>query len=309
MLTIEADAAGQRVDNFLLRELRAIPKSVIYRILRQGQVRVNSGRIGPDYRLHTGDLLRIPPVYTKPDTPKTKIPAHVLDKLPTIILHEDEDFLVFDKPSGMAVHGGTGIDYGIINALRVLRPHSTFLELAHRLDRETSGCLLLAKNRSALLHVHQLLRHGGIDKRYLTLLSGHWRGGVRDVDYPLEQNTRRGGERHTTIDTEGKRASTRFTPVTKYADACFVEARLDTGRTHQIRAHAAAIGHPVAGDQKYGAKSFNQRMRTLGLKRLFLHAHTLALPALCGTRKIHVKAPLSDDLQRILTRLEKSSAA
>ncbi|MGA7799730.1 MAG: 23S rRNA pseudouridine(955/2504/2580) synthase RluC [Gammaproteobacteria bacterium] len=303
--TVEVDPedADQRVDNFLMRHLKGVPRSRIYRILRRGEVRVNGRRTGPEYRICAGDKVRIPPVRTGAVSAAGPVP--VPPGLASSILYEDDRFLVLDKPAGMAVHGGSGVSHGVIEALRALRPQARFLELAHRLDRDTSGCLLVAKRRSALRAVHELLRTGGVEKRYLALVQGRWQGGVRSVDAPLRKNQLRSGERMVRVDATGKSAHTLFRPVTAFGQATLVEAELGTGRTHQIRVHAAHIGHPIAGDEKYGDPAFNRAMRSLGVRRLFLHAHSLAFSEPGGDREVHVSAPLAADLRSVLDVLEQ----
>ena len=300
---ISADLAGQRIDNFLLNRLKGAPRSLIYRILRRGEVRVNKGRIRPGYRLQAGDMLRIPPVRLAQRTPARPHQA-LLERLDAAILYEDSRILVVNKPAGVAVHGGSGVKYGIIEALRALRPTQPYLELVHRLDRDTSGCLLIAKKRSALRRLHELLRGTGIDKRYLALVKGRWQGGRRVVDAPLRKNVLRSGERQVRVDETGKAARSIFRPISVGEQASLVEVQLETGRTHQIRVHAASIGHPVAGDEKYGEARFNRQMRAAGLERLFLHARSLRFQLAEGELPIEVEAPLDDDLRRVLDKLE-----
>ena len=302
-LDISAEQAGQRIDNFLLRFLKGVPKSRIYRLLRKGEVRVNKGRIKPTYRLQSGDQVRIPPLRVSESKPASPSGQSV-QKLADAILYEDERLLVLNKPAGMAVHGGSGLSFGVIEALRVLRPQAPYLELVHRLDRDTSGCLLIAKRRSELRMLHELLRNGGVDKRYLLLAQGDWSQGSYRVNAALKKNLLRGGERMVRVDEDGKTALTHFHYLDSYGGASLMEAELKTGRTHQIRVHAAHAGHPLAGDEKYGAADFNRRMRTLGLKRLFLHAHTVAFADSERHRSIHVSAPLSADLRKLIQLLE-----
>ncbi|MEN8762706.1 MAG: 23S rRNA pseudouridine(955/2504/2580) synthase RluC [Thiogranum sp.] len=302
---ISTEQAGQRIDNFLLRFLKGVPKSRVYRLLRKGEVRVNKGRIKPEYRLKSGDQVRIPPVrvaQTKPASPGVESVQTLADS----ILYEDERLLVLNKPSGMAVHGGSGLSYGVIEALRVLRPQAPYLELVHRLDRDTSGCLLIAKRRSELRMLHELLRKGEVDKRYLLLAQGDWSQGPYRVTAALKKNLLRGGERMVRVDEDGKTALTHFHFLDSYEGASLMEAELKTGRTHQIRVHAAYAGHPLAGDDKYGDKDFNRQMRRLGLKRLFLHAHTVAFEDNERHRNIHVSAPLSADLRKLIQQLEEA---
>jgi 23S rRNA pseudouridine955/2504/2580 synthase len=306
LVTVAPDEAGQRIDNFLARHLKGVPPSHVYRILRRGEVRVNSGRIRARYKLKTGDRVRIPPVQLMPETMKTT-PAKGLLAIEDRILFENTHLMVIDKPAGIAVHGGSGIRHGIIEALRAVRPDAPFLELVHRLDRETSGCLLVAKRRSALRALHEQLRAGTMSKRYLALLRGPWQGGSRCVDAALRKNQLQGGERVVRVDEAGKEALTRFHPLSSHGVASLADVELKTGRTHQIRVHAAHIGHPLAGDEKYGDTEFNRLMRDFGLRRLFLHAHQLAFADPAGDRIICVTAPLEQDLQRVLDKLDHDS--
>ncbi len=303
-LQVATEHVGQRIDNFLLRELKGLPKSRVYRILRRGEVRVNGSRVKPDYRLCSGDRLRIPPLRLEHSEP-LRPPDRVMDRLSAAVLYEDDDIIALNKPSGLAVHRGSGLGYGLIEALRMLRPQQGFLELVHRLDRDTSGCLLLAKTPEGLRAAHDALRSGTADKRYLALVRGRWERGSELVRLPLSRDLLRGGERVVAVNSSGRPALTRFVPVTIRAEASLLEAVIGTGRTHQIRVHAAALGHPVAGDDKYGDSGFNQHMKILGLKRLFLHAHSLSMP-LRG-REITVSAPLNPDLQQVLELISIAS--
>lgn len=307
ILAVATEDAGQRIDNFLLRHLKGVPRSLVYRILRRGEVRVNKGRIKPEYRVRAGDQVRIPPVRTGQPAPGPG--GGAAGRLEDRIIYEDERLLVVDKPAGMAVHGGSGLSFGVIEALRAARPDARFLELVHRLDRETSGCLLIAKRRSELRMLHDLLRSGGVDKHYLALVRGRWTAGERLVELPLLKNQLRSGERIVTVDAAGKAADSRFRPLEIYPGASLVEVELGTGRTHQIRVHGAHIGHPLAGDEKYGDAEFNRRMRELGLRRLFLHAHSLGFSDPESGRAIQVSAPLPDELRAVLDRLAEADTA
>ena len=309
IVEVEAERAGQRIDNFLLATLKGVPKSRIYRMLRKGEVRVNKGRIKANYRVQSGDAVRIPPMRVAEENAPANPGSRVLSRIEASIIAEDKGFLVLNKPSGIAVHGGSGLNYGVIEALRVLRPDAPYLELVHRLDRETSGCLLIAKRRSVLRELHRLLRENGVDKRYLALLKGCWQGGERRVNAPLLKNTLRSGERVVTVSEEGKAAASIFRPVEVFADASLVEVSLLTGRTHQIRVHAASIGHPIAGDEKYGDEGFNRQMKAHGLRRLFLHAQSLrfSLEALDEQAlEQQFTAPLGDELETVLNSLRTS---
>lgn len=302
-IEVGEDGVGQRIDNFLLKTLKGVPKSRIYRILRKGEVRVNRGRIKPEYRLKIGDLVRIPPI--RVSEPRESVPPgeRIQKLIEQNILYEDKGLLVLNKPSGLAVHGGSGVSFGVIEALRALRPEARFLELAHRLDRDTSGCLVIAKKRSALRAFHELLRGNGMDKYYLTLVKGRWQGGKRRVEAPLRKNVLKSGERVVRVSEDGKPSLSIFTPVAIYKDCSLMRVKLVTGRTHQVRVHAQFCGHPIAGDDKYGDTAFNRQMAERGLKRLFLHAAQLHF-TLPESATIHVEAPLENSLQALLKRLE-----
>lgn len=304
ILAIESGYEGQRIDNFLLNYLKGVPKSFVYRILRRGEVRVNKGRIKASYRLQVGDQVRIPPVRVAEKRDHRKIDQRQLDRLEGAILYEDKRLLVLNKPSGIAVHGGSGLSFGVIEMLRQLRPDERQLELVHRLDRETSGCLLIAKRRSALRTLHELMRTNGIDKRYLALLNGNWSRERIEVDAPLLKNTLQGGERMVQVDPRGKEARTRFRVRQRYHDCMLVEARLMTGRTHQIRVHAAHLGSPILGDEKYGDNEANRRIRQAGLKRLFLHAETLRFRWPDDKQDACFRAPLEPAMSELLCMLE-----
>ncbi len=303
-VSIDEGSAGQRIDNFLLKCLKGVPKSRIYRILRKGEVRVNKGRVKPDYRLKQGDCVRIPPVRVSETSAPVRPGERILKLLEQRILYEDKGLLILNKPSGMAVHGGSGISFGIIEGLRAMRPQAPFLELAHRLDRETSGCLVIAKKRSALRAFQELLRSGGMDKYYLTLVRGRWSGGKRGIDVPLRKNTLKSGERVVRVADDGKAALSIFEPITIYPNASLMRVKLITGRTHQVRVHAMHAGHPIAGDAKYGDNEFNKAMGKIGLKRLFLHASRLKFQLPDAVKPIEVEAPLDEELQQVLERCQ-----
>ena len=302
-VNVSADEAGQRIDNFLARHLKGVPKSHIYRILRRGEVRVNSGRIRAQYKLCAGDTVRIPPVRISASTP-AKINHG--QRLEPFIQYENERCLVLNKPPGIAVHGGSGLSYGVIEALRAQRPQAPYLELAHRLDRETSGCLVLAKRRSFLRAFQEQLRNGDVVKKYLALVAGDWKGGKQTVDVALRKNQLQGGERMVSVDASGKQAISIFSPVSRYSGATLVEVELKTGRTHQIRVHGTHIGHPLAGDQKYGDPVFNRQMRDLGLRRMLLHAHMIEFTDPYNDELITVSTPLGDDFKAVLDQLESA---
>ena len=304
---ISADHAGQRIDNYLMCQLNGVPKSLVYRIVRKGEVRVNKGRIKPEYRLKEGDMVRIPPVRQAEKKAPGKASDKVLQQIESRILFEDKRILVINKPSGLAVHGGSGLSYGLIEALRELRPNDKNLELVHRLDRDTSGCLIIAKKRSALRRLHEQLREGSMDKRYMTLLKGKWKGTSKWVDAPLLKNVIKSGERLVFVDSKGKDARTQFSPYSVGNEASLMSVKLDTGRTHQIRVHAQHLGYPIAGDDKYGDDEFNRQMKSKGLKRLFLHAFSLKfhLPDIETGENvpIYVEAPLDEALVNVLNKL------
>lgn len=301
-IEITFDRDGQRIDNFLISQLKGVPKSHIYRILRKGEVRVNKGRVKANYRLKKGDLVRIPPI-RQAERQKVQPGDNLLTLIDHSIVFEDKRLLVINKPAGVAVHGGSGISYGVIEALRALRPEFPFFELVHRLDRETSGCLIIAKKRSALRQLHELFRNGQMEKHYLALVRGQCQQGRLKVDAPLRKNILKSGERMVAVDAQGKQAVSYFEPIDQYQSACLMRVILKTGRTHQIRVHAAHIAHPIAGDQKYGDPVFNRQMRALGLNRLFLHAAYVSF-ALPESDEITVSAPLSDELQDLLQKLK-----
>lgn len=302
LVEVDHGRDGQRIDNFLVTLLKGVPRTHIYRLLRTGQVRVNKGRIKPSYRLHEGDVVRVPPVATVEAAP-VRMAEGLLAGIGAAIVYENDDILVLDKPAGIAVHGGSGLRYGLIEALRALRPDSPQITLVHRLDRQTSGCLLVAKNRHLLPALTDLFRRHEVEKRYLTLVRGEWRGGARTVDASLNRGRLQSGERMVQADEEGRDAETRFKPVKRLNGATLLEAAIRTGRTHQIRVHAAGINHPVAGDDKYGDPEFNQAMRRFGLKRMFLHAHTLAFRH-PGGDMVRVSCPLPRVLDEVIQRLE-----
>lgn len=302
-ITVDSGQEGQRIDNFLLGFLKGVPRSYIYRILRSGEVRINKGRVKVGYRLRIGDRVRIPPVRMS-ERPQPRPAARLLERLEPKILYEDDRLLVLNKPSGLAVHGGSGIHFGVIEAMRLLRPDQRQLELVHRLDRDTSGCLLIAKRRSALRTLHELLRNNRVDKRYLALLAGHWSQDRVEVNAPLRKNTLKSGERIVRVDPSGKPALTRFQIRQRFADSMLAAVKLLTGRTHQIRVHAAYQGSPILGDEKYGDELANRRMRNLGVKRLFLHAESIGFHWPGEERELVVKAPLDPELEALLKRLK-----
>ncbi len=298
---------GQRIDNFLLRRLKGVPKSRIYRILRKGEVRVNKSRAKAEYKLQIGDMVRIPPVRMAEKKPEQRVSVSLSELLSQSILFEDKRLLVINKPSGLAVHGGSGINQGLIEALRVLRPDEHFLELVHRLDRDTSGCVMIAKKRSMLRYLHEQLRNGTIDKRYLALAAGRWPNRCKMVNAPLEKNTLQSGERMVRVSESGKKSRTEFAIIERYHQATLVEAKPITGRTHQIRVHALHAGHPLLGDDKYGDQELARTFKAYGLKRLFLHAASLNVPMPEDEDNLRIDAPLSEDLAKVLQKLPITS--
>jgi 23S rRNA pseudouridine955/2504/2580 synthase len=306
-IDISAAQAGQRIDNFLVTLEKGVPKSRIYRAIRKGEVRVNKGRIKQTYKIQAGDNIRIPPLHVSEDTTPTTVSEFLRRLLTESILLEDDDLLVLNKPCGIAVHAGTNVDQGIIEALRVIRPELPYLELVHRLDRDTSGCLLLAKNRETVINLQQQMINHDINKRYLTLLKGSWGKDERLVEQPLLKNTVTSGERMVRIDPEGKYAKTVFIPIETFAQAQLTEVVLYTGRTHQIRVHANYLNSPLAGDDKYGQRNFNKDMKKFGLKRMFLHAWKLDITHPTTNEAIMLEAPLPEQLVNVLTKLRQQA--
>lgn len=293
---------GQRIDNFLIRVLKDAPRSLVYRILRSGEVRVNSGRVGPEYRLSAGDRIRVPPVRLKPRE-QTDAPSRSLrDFIAGSILHEDRDLIVVNKPAGVAVHGGSGLSFGVIEALRAMHPELKELELVHRLDRDTSGCLLVAKRRAVLRELHAALREREMEKRYSALVCGRWPFGTKTIELPLKTNLKQGGERVVRVHEQGQEAVTTFSPEQHYGKlASLLDVSLGTGRTHQIRVHASHAGYPIAGDDKYGDREKDALLKPYGLHRMFLHARALKFDL--GGKPFAIEAPLPEDLQTFLDRL------
>lgn len=302
-LDIAESQAGQRIDNFLLALLKGVPRSRIYRLLRKGEVRVNNGRTKPEYKLLTGDRLRLPPVRTAPPRELPEPTPDLQQALTDRVMSRGEGWLVLDKPAGLAVHGGSGVALGVIEALRATWPEQRALELVHRLDRDTSGCLLVAATRSALLSLQRQMRDGSMEKKYLALVTGSWPGGLTEVNAPLRKNTLSSGERIVRADVDGKPALTRFRVVQRLPGFTLVEARLETGRTHQIRVHCQLMGHPVAGDPKYGARDANREAREFGLRRMFLHAAELIFEDPATHAEAAGRAPLPHELAEVLRRL------
>lgn len=299
LLEVGEEAVGQRIDNFLLKVAKGVPKSHIYRILRSGEVRVNKGRVGADYRLRGSDVIRVPPMRLPSAAGARHPPAR---EFPTVF--EDDAMIVLDKPAGVAVHGGSGVDYGVIEQLRRARPQARLLELAHRLDRETSGLLVVAKKRSALTRLHDLFREGAIRKRYLALVRGRWMNGRQHVRLPLTKFLTGDGERRVSVDAEGKPAHSIVGLVARWQNFSLLEVELKTGRTHQIRVHLAHLGFPIAGDDKYGDFALNRELQKVGLKRMFLHAASLRLPHPLSGEMLELESPLPMELKEFLAKVD-----
>ena len=305
---VSAEEAGQRLDNYVHRLLAGVPRSRVYRVIRKGEVRVNGRRAGPETRLKPHDRVRIPPVRVVPRVEGGRPSAQLCAAIGKAIVFEDDRLLVLDKPAGVAVHGGSGVSFGVIEALRALRPDES-LELVHRLDRDTSGCLLVAREKGTLRSLHALVREGGFEKRYLTLVKGKWELGAKRIDVPLRTDGRVGGERTVRAASSGKASVSEFRPLQFFARAAtLMEVTLRTGRTHQIRVHARHAGHPVAGDDKYGDAAFNEELRALGLERMFLHAHSLSFDWPQGG-PFSVNSPLPPDLAAVLDELGARAGA
>ncbi|WP_457790149.1 23S rRNA pseudouridine(955/2504/2580) synthase RluC [Pseudomonas sp. PL-6] len=303
LIEVAPELAGQRIDNFLRTQLKGVPKTLIYRILRKGEVRVNKGRIKPEYKLQAGDIVRVPPLRLAERDEPEPLAQGLLERLEAAIVYEDKALIVLNKPAGIAVHGGSGLNYGVIEAFRQLRPEAKDLELVHRLDRDTSGLLMIAKKRSMLRHLHEALRGDGVDKRYMALVRGHWATAKKQVNAPLQKSNLRSGERMVEVDGEGKEALTLFRVLRRFGEfATLVEAKPVTGRTHQIRVHAKHAGHSIAGDSKYGDDDFTREIRELGGKRLFLHAYALTVPLPEGG-ELRLEAPVDEMWARTLERL------
>jgi len=308
LLTISEEEAGQRIDNFLLRVCKGVPKSHIYRVLRSGEVRVNKGRIDQTYRLQDGDILRVPPIRIAEKAPTAVAPGAEFK-----ILLEDNHLLIIDKPAGVAVHGGSGVSYGVIEQLRASRPDAKFLELVHRLDRDTSGILLLAKKRSALTNLHEQIRDGLTDKRYLTLVHGDWKNARQHVKLPLHKYSTADGERRVRVQEDGQASHTVFSLIRRYGEFALLEAELKTGRTHQIRVHLSASGFAIVGDDKYGDFGLNKALQKangerVAFKRMFLHAHQISFTHPDSGKTLTLKAGLPPECQRFLKSLDAAGA-
>jgi len=301
---VDEESSGQRLDNFLMRHTRGVPRTRLYRALRKGEVRVNKGRVKADYRVVAGDSVRIPPLQQASAGATGAAPARMADRVSRQVVHEDDDLLVINKPSGLAVHGGSGLSFGLIETLRQQRPQARYLELVHRLDRDTSGLIMIAKRAAVLRELHRQLREKHIDKRYLALVAGQWPQRQQRVEAPLEKNVLLSGERMVKVSEAGKRAITEFRVLERFGDATLVEARPITGRTHQIRVHALHVGCPLLGDDKYESERSATVTRQLGLKRLFLHAASLQL-RLFDQPQLRLEAALEQKLENALDKLRK----
>ena len=306
-ITVDSEDAGQRIDNFLVKTLKGVPKSMIYRLLRKGEIRVNKKRKKPEYKLVDEDIIRVAPIRVSENTNTVSTQLNVVANLEKQILFEDERLIVINKPSGMAVHGGSGLSFGLIEALRALRPDARMLELVHRLDRDTSGCLVVAKKRSALRHLHEQLRNKTVQKFYHALVKGRWSTKLTRVTEGLRKNDLKSGERVVVVDNvDGKESETRFRVLQHYKNATLVRAFPVTGRTHQIRVHCQTKGHSIACDAKYGHEDFDIEMKNLGLKRLFLHAASIEFTHPLSDERIKIEAPLEPSLEKLLTKLTKA---
>jgi 23S rRNA pseudouridine955/2504/2580 synthase len=298
--TVTAEEAGQRIDNFLMRHFKTVPRSRVYRLLRKGEVRVNRKRVDAEYRIQEGDEVRLPPVRIDDGAEPGRPSSSLLELLERSVIFQDRHLLVIDKPAGVAVHGGSGMSFGVIEALRASRPRET-LELVHRLDRDTSGCLLVARERSTLTALHGLIRNGGMHKTYLALVAGNWQLGTKRIDAPLATDNRQHGERHVRVAAAGKDSVSVFKPVQSFGSlATLMEVDIPTGRTHQIRVHASFAGHPLLGDDKYGDRERNAELKSQGLKRTFLHAQSVAFEWPDSGVPFHVSAPLPAELAAVL---------
>jgi len=296
--------AGQRLDNFLMRILKDVPRSLVYRIVRTGEVRVNGGRAKPDQRLAAGDRIRVPPVKTKPREVSDAPSRSLRELIAKAVVYEDRDLIVINKPAGVAVHGGSGLSHGVIEALRAIHPQLKELELVHRLDRDTSGCLLIAKRRSALRELHRALREREMQKHYRALVVGRWPFGRKTIDLPLKTNLKQGGERVVRVHPDGQHAISTFEPLQHFGKlATLLDVKIGTGRTHQIRVHAAHAGHPIAGDDKYGDRERDRPLKSQGLDRMFLHAYSLSFVRPGSTETFSVTAPLPPELQAVIDAL------
>ena len=305
---IDERHVGQRIDNFLLSQFTRVPKSRIYRALRSGEVRVNKGRVKPVYRVQLGDVVRLPPIeVSRESNAPATVPSHLIEQLENLVIHEDEYILAINKPAGIAVHSGSGDRVGVIEAFRASREHQPFLELAHRIDKDTSGCLLMAKSRRALLDVQQGIRDDSSYKDYVFLARGRWQVKNHHVSHALKKRSAAESGVKMIASEQGKHAETRFTTRELIGQHSLIDAMILTGRTHQIRVHAQQEQHPIAGDQRYGDYDYNREMKKLGLTRMFLHAEHLKLKLASLSQTVEIRAPLPDELKKLCKRLRKAA--
>lgn len=301
---ISEDRVGQRIDNFLRAQFRQVPKSRVYRLLRKGEVRVNKGRVAPEYKLQLGDQVRIPPLYLKVANESLTPSKQLLNQLSEAVLYEDDGLIILNKPPGLAVHGGSGVKLGVIEALRQLWPNYKELELVHRLDRDTSGCLMIAKKRSRLRALHAMLREGKLQKTYYAIVQGTPKS-PQQINQPLRKFHCGNGERRVEVHREGQTAKTTLKLLESFGAVSLVAAKPITGRTHQLRVHLAYIEHPIAGDSKYGVEGLNKQLKSINMNRLCLHAHELRFICPKTAEKIVVSAPLDPIMERVLTHFRQ----
>ena len=302
--SISDEESGQRVDNFLLRTLNGVPKTRIYKAIRKGEVRVNKGRVKPETKLAAGDLIRIPPLDVTESTAPTAIPDRWFKRIAQSVVYEDRNLIVLNKPTGLAVHGGSGVNFGLIESLRQIYPNQRYLELVHRLDRDTSGLIMVAKRASTLRELHQLLRGDGVDKRYLALVHGKWPAHRVRVEASLEKSGLSSGERVVRVSVDGRRSITDFRVLERLNGATLIEAKPVTGRTHQIRVHAQHAGHPIMSDPKYASEGQLSEAKSIGLKRLFLHAHRLSFKL--DGKQYEFEAPMDAELREVCDSLTRT---
>jgi 23S rRNA pseudouridine955/2504/2580 synthase len=304
-LEVNDEEAGQRLDNYLMKHLKKVPKTLVYRIIRKGEVRVNKGRCQASQRVQAGDVVRVPPVILPAEGQVVAPPKNQVERIEQYILYEDKDLLAVNKPSGIAVHGGSGVSWGLIELVRAARPLAKRIELVHRLDRDTSGVILLAKKTSVLRDLHEQIRANKVVKRYMALVTGQWPDTLNKVDLPLQKNTLRSGERMVEVDSEGKPSLTYFEVLAHYERASLLKVTLETGRTHQIRVHCQASKHPIIGDQKYGDEAVNRDMKALGMGHLALHSYQMGIRHPVTQEWLEIEAPLFHDFENIIKRLAK----
>lgn len=303
-LEVGSQEAGQRLDNYLLKHLKGVPKTLIYRIIRKGEVRVNKGRSQASRKLDEGDVVRVPPVVLPKAGQVVEPPKNQVERIEQYILYEDKDLLVVNKPSGIAVHGGSGVSWGLVELIRCARPLAKRIELVHRLDRDTSGVIVLSKKISVLRDLHQQIRQNQVLKRYLALVVGVWPDDLTKVDLPLKKNTLRSGERMVEVNVEGKPSVSYFECLAHYDQASLLKVTLETGRTHQIRVHCQASGYPIVGDAKYGDEAFNQVMKAKGMGHLALHSYQMGFRHPVTGEWLEVEAPLFSEFKAVVERLE-----